>query len=118
MGEIADMMIEGFLDSETGELIDGDSPGYPRTMQRQKTKQRSGPKCPECGKRLRSEQGLVDHCRDAHASKVKCERTMRSKDWTGHLAWKCGRQATHKQADGLPLCEMHFNKMQRKFGRM
>lgn len=27
MGEIADMMLEGFMDEETGEIIDGDSPG-------------------------------------------------------------------------------------------
>ena len=37
MGEIADMMIEGILDSETGEFIDDDlsrsgGPGFPRTM--------------------------------------------------------------------------------------
>ena len=32
MGEIADMMLEGFLDEETGEVIDGDSPGFPRRM--------------------------------------------------------------------------------------
>lgn len=31
MGEIADMMIEGFLDEQTGEFLDGKSPGYPRT---------------------------------------------------------------------------------------
>lgn len=30
MGEIAEMMLEGFLDEETGELIDGTAPGYPR----------------------------------------------------------------------------------------
>lgn len=29
MGDIADMMIEGYLD-ENGEYIDGKSPGYPR----------------------------------------------------------------------------------------
>lgn len=34
MGEIADMMLDGFLDEQTGELIDGESPGYPRTMER------------------------------------------------------------------------------------
>lgn len=61
MGEIADMIIEGLLDSETGELIDGDAPGYPRTMRRSdKTR------CPECGKTLRSEQGVKDHRRDSH----------------------------------------------------
>lgn len=32
MGDIADMMLDGTLDSETGEFIDGDSPGYPRSM--------------------------------------------------------------------------------------
>ena len=32
MGEIADMMLDGFLDEETGEYIDGDSPGFPRRM--------------------------------------------------------------------------------------
>lgn len=31
MGEVADMILEGLLDSETGELIDGDAPGYSRT---------------------------------------------------------------------------------------
>jgi len=67
MGEIADMMIEGLLDSETGELIDGDAPGYPRTMRKKKhSGNRYGPKCPDCGKRLRSEQGVKDHRRDVH----------------------------------------------------
>lgn len=32
MGEIADMIIDGFLDEETGEYIDGDAPGYPRRI--------------------------------------------------------------------------------------
>ena len=32
MGEIAEMMLEGFLDEETGEVIDGDAPGFPRRM--------------------------------------------------------------------------------------
>ena len=32
MGDIADMMIDGTLDYETGEYIDGNSPGYPRRM--------------------------------------------------------------------------------------
>ncbi len=33
MGEIADMMIDGTLDAETGEYL-GDGPGYPRTRNR------------------------------------------------------------------------------------
>lgn len=32
MGEIAEMMLNGFLDEETGEVIDGTEPGYPRRM--------------------------------------------------------------------------------------
>lgn len=32
MGEISDLIIEGFLDAHTGEYIDGKSPGYPRTI--------------------------------------------------------------------------------------
>ena len=37
MGQIADMILDGILDSETGEYI-GDSVGYPRTMSSRKTK--------------------------------------------------------------------------------
>ena len=36
-GEIADMMLEGFMDQETGEIIDGRSPGYPRRGSDRKT---------------------------------------------------------------------------------
>jgi hypothetical protein len=32
MGEIAEAILEGLLDEETGELIDGTAPGYPRRM--------------------------------------------------------------------------------------
>ena len=32
MGDIAEMMLEGFLDEETGEVIDFTSPGFPRRM--------------------------------------------------------------------------------------
>ena len=63
MGEIADMMIDGLLDYETGELIDGDSPGHPRTSRH---KHCGGPQCPDCGKRLKNEQGVTDHRRDVH----------------------------------------------------
>ena len=34
MGEQADMLINGFLDYETGEFLGGESPGYPRTNSR------------------------------------------------------------------------------------
>lgn len=42
MGEIAEMMIDGFLDWETGEMIDGDAPGYPRTHRRERRKPTPG----------------------------------------------------------------------------
>ena len=31
MGDAAEMMLDGTLDCETGEYIDGESPGYPRS---------------------------------------------------------------------------------------
>lgn len=31
-GEIADLMLDGYLDGETGEVIDGDAPGYLRRV--------------------------------------------------------------------------------------
>jgi hypothetical protein len=48
---------------------------------------------------------------------LTCQRTIKHKNWLGlGLATqsKCGRLATHNQADGLPLCERHYNKLQRK----
>lgn len=32
MGEYAELALAGFVDEETGEIIDGDAPGYPRRM--------------------------------------------------------------------------------------
>ena len=71
MGEIADMMIEGFIDAETGELLDGEAPGYPRSKYgnipgAQKPNQKTGFQCDMCGKYMRTEQGLCDHIRDKH----------------------------------------------------
>lgn len=68
MGEYADMILDGLVDEETGELIDGDAPGYPRRMRKAREKQRTPvrPQCGMCGKRLKSKQGLRDHRRDAH----------------------------------------------------
>jgi len=67
MGEIADMMIEGLLDCETGEVIDGNAPGYPRTSRKKHSGNNMGPRCPNCGKKLKNAQGLKDHLRDVHA---------------------------------------------------
>lgn len=76
MGEYADMFLDGLLDEETGELIDGDAPGYPRSPHRErrqanrrnarKAKQAKPFLCRTCGKRLKSQQSLDDHCRDKH----------------------------------------------------
>jgi len=43
-----------------------------------------------------------------------CQRTIIHKDWTGHRKLKCGRLATQKQDDGLPLCERHYNRWRKK----
>lgn len=65
MGEIADMMLEGLLDEETGEYI-GDfneeifgtkAPGFPISLERTT--------CPICEKRVK-EGGLADHMRAKH----------------------------------------------------
>jgi hypothetical protein len=39
-----------------------------------------------------------------------CKRTIREKGGFVHTQRKCGKAATHKQADGLLLCEHHYNK--------
>lgn len=75
MGEIADMILDGLLDEETGELIDGDAPGYPRSPTREarerrvmRAKKRSEIKCPQCGKLCSGDGGLRDHVRAKHPS--------------------------------------------------
>ncbi len=45
-----------------------------------------------------------------------CGRRVINKD-PEPLYWKneiCGRNATHEQEDGLPLCERHCNRMMKK----
>ena len=69
MGDIADLMIDGFLDCETGEVIDGDAPGFPRKQKDRK--QRSMHACPYCEKLLKSEQGVQDHIAAKHAGHVR-----------------------------------------------
>jgi hypothetical protein len=88
MGEIADMMLEGLLDEETGEYI-GDhnkakygveAPGFPVSLNREareKAEQKAmniernarqkKTKCPVCGKKVK-EVGLADHQRDVHGA--------------------------------------------------
>lgn len=88
MGDIADMMLEGLLDEETGEYI-GDvnrgvygteSPGFPVSYEREVRTRRSKrhkaqrelprhddlfTSCPHCGKRVKS-AGLDQHMRAKH----------------------------------------------------
>lgn len=78
MGEIADMMLEGFLDEETGELIDGSAPGFPRRLSdpdcyldykipvHRHTKRPLRPKtipCPNCKRMFNSQDALGWHRR-------------------------------------------------------
>ena len=68
MGDIADLIIDGFFDMETGEVIDGDAPGYPRTKRkhRELAKKWKRFSCDWCDRTFTSKQGLRDHCRDKH----------------------------------------------------
>ena len=75
MGEIAEMFLDGTLDEETGELIDGDSPGYPRSASRDARERRAVPQpkpkrhaCPTCGKRFKTAGSRQQHERDAHGA--------------------------------------------------
>ncbi len=67
MGEIADMIIDGTLDQHTGELLDGKSPGYPRSRPRHEVPGLPPMRaCPDCGKKCRGQQGLADHKKAKH----------------------------------------------------
>jgi hypothetical protein len=85
MGEIAEMMLDGTLDCETGEFIDGRSPGYPRTVSDAawdddftcpvlSKKRPSAPRlktpCPVCGKGFRGYGGVKQHMADKHAAEA------------------------------------------------
>lgn len=46
---------------------------------------------------------------------MNCQRTITENGFSGTKAkWKCGKPATDKQDDGLPLCKSHFNKWLKK----
>ena len=67
MGEYADLFLDGILDEETGELIDGESPGHPRSPTRDRRERQQKPYlCHECSRRFATAQGLSDHTRDKH----------------------------------------------------
>lgn len=96
MGEIADMMLEGLLDEETGEYI-GDinegvyglqSPGFPISYERggydlpystkRPPKALSQHPCPHCNRGFRRKQQLTDHMRDRHG--IDCQEVTRCPD--------------------------------------
>lgn len=81
MGEIAEMLLEGFMDEETGEIIDGDAPGYPRRMSDRKAEHafrdsKPAKTCacviPGCAKKFRPSTNYEDfltHYRAKHGAK-------------------------------------------------
>jgi len=69
IGEISEMYLEGFLDEETGEMIDGTSPGYPRrqsdpncyiALQARSKRPRTIP-CPGCNRKFNSVDAMAWH---------------------------------------------------------
>ena len=86
MGDIADMMLDGTLDEETGEYIGdynldkygSESPGFPVSIERDRRESKEQKarniaknaaqrktKCPECGKKVKA-TGLSMHIKDVH----------------------------------------------------
>ncbi len=70
MGDIADMMLDGTLDMYTGEYIDGDSPGYPRTLETRPTPKLEKIKCKYCEK-LIAPVGIEQHNEAKHKKSEK-----------------------------------------------
>lgn len=84
MGEIAEMMLDGFLDEETGEVIDGDAPGYPRRVSdhradREFTRSRPTKTCacivPGCGKKFRPSTAYSDFLNHYQTQHAKANRS-------------------------------------------
>lgn len=69
MGEFADMIINGLVDQYTGEVIDGHSSGYPRSLKRNKKRHRKSDgnfRCEKCGRYFQSTKSVEHHNRDMH----------------------------------------------------
>ena len=44
-----------------------------------------------------------------------CQRTIHlTNDWGKAGTRKCGKRATHKENNGLPICTHHYNQMLKK----
>jgi hypothetical protein len=75
MGDIADMMLEGTLDEETGEYIGEhnlkkygtEAPGFPVSLARETRRQKEKTRCPDCGKRVKV-VGLAMHRQAVHGA--------------------------------------------------
>ena len=65
MGEIAEMMLNGEMDCETGEYLGGGD-GYPRTLEGAKKTKTKKKYCCICHKGFKGEQGLKDHKKFKH----------------------------------------------------
>lgn len=88
MGDAADLILEGILDEETGELIDGEATGHPRSPARdarnrrtqnrrlRRRKQPGTTPCPVCDKCYRGDAGLAAHYQAKHPTEV-CPVEMR-----------------------------------------
>lgn len=101
MGEIAEMMLDGFLCQGCGEVIgdyeSGEGLGYPgfcagcqpddrlacasTTTKAERKRERNATMearcCLFCGKKLRTELAVMDHMRDRHAATVSWSRTAK-----------------------------------------
>lgn len=72
MGEIAQAILDGLLDAESGELIDGTAPGYPRTIPDAVERRRINAQaatglpfpCPGCARSFKHKGDLRVHRRD------------------------------------------------------
>lgn len=81
MGEYADLIIDGLVDQYTGEVIDGDATGYPRSKNRKKPRGGLGEeRCTKCGKRFKTQQGVADHTADVHGGRLMHKKTKDERD--------------------------------------
>ena len=65
MGEIAEMMLDGLLDEETGEFIDGEAPGYPRRMSEMHQSERAADKPSRSAKRRAARRRAAERAKQS-----------------------------------------------------
>ena len=101
MGEIADMILEGILDEETGEYI-GDmneeiygssSPGFPVSYNKRKSNKTN---CHICGKSVKIE-GLGNHLKDKHGTLIKT-------DLINNVTTRNGHPICRPNKTNCPIC--------------